>query len=233
MAKTTTARKKTVRKKKAPAKSDQPESATVAIESLTEQQVIRRTVECTGITPIMFGRYPGDNDTKLEWWQKVYLPTKSNVLCLPTENVVSALSSHNTNSFPKRLRDPRKFKKICNACLSFVMISSPWDEHQDMIPFMRDGKKIRMGAVNSSMTVDEKSGLKHHFAVARLEKGIPNPVHRPVLPLPWSLTFQMSIIPNREIKEQEIKNLMEEGGLAVGFGTYRGVYGKFVITRWE
>jgi hypothetical protein len=47
------------------------------------------------------------------------------------------------------------------------------------------------------------------------------------------LEFEVSIYPNKEIKEQELKNLVEEGGLAIGFGTFRGVYGKFIVDRWE
>jgi hypothetical protein len=54
-----------------------------------------------------------------------------------------------------------------------------------------------------------------------------------VLPLPWSIEFTLDIHPNKEIKEQEIRNLVEEGGLAIGLGTFRGVFGKFVVDAWE
>ena len=50
---------------------------------------------------------------------------------------------------------------------------------------------------------------------------------------PWSLEFTLDIYPNKEIKEQEIRNLIEEGGLAIGLGTFRGVFGKFIIDAWE
>lgn len=53
------------------------------------------------------------------------------------------------------------------------------------------------------------------------------------MPLPWALDFELTIYPNKEIKEQEIKNLLSEGGMAIGLGTFRGVFGKFVIDRWE
>jgi hypothetical protein len=42
----------------------------------------------------------------------------------------------------------------------------------------------------------------------------------------------MDILPNREIKEQDILNLFEEGGRALGLGTFRGVFGKFRIESW-
>ena len=47
------------------------------------------------------------------------------------------------------------------------------------------------------------------------------------------MTFNLTIYPNKEIKEQEIKNLLAEGGMAIGLGTFRGVFGKFEITRWD
>ena len=188
-----------------------------------------RSVTLDGLTPIMFDRYAGDNSTKLIWNQKVYLVPGTSRLCIPTVNIMSFLSSHNTNSAPKRLRDKRKYKDVCNACLSFVVITGP-DEHPDYIPILRGDDPVEMGEPVDG--VDEKSGIVLHKAVARLDKGIPNPKERPVLPLPWRIEFSLTLIPNNEIKEQEVKNLFEEGGLAVGLGTFRGVFGKFEVSKW-
>src|SRR5690606_2853513 len=85
--------------------------------------MIKRRVRLTGKTEIMFDRYAGDNSTKLEPAQKLYLdPTDSQTIGIPAANIMSSLTAHNTNSFPKRLRDKRKYKDICNACLSYVSI---------------------------------------------------------------------------------------------------------------
>ncbi len=201
----------------------------IATQSDTRVKLQQRIVTLEGLTPIMFDRYPGDNDTKLAWHEKVYLMPGSSILCLPASNIVSFLSSHNTNSAPKRLRDKRKFKSICNACLSFVVISGP--DGSANIPLLRDGKPIEMGTPGADK--DEKSGIYLDRRVARLDKGIPNPKERPVLPLPWSLTFDLSIIPNSEIKESEVRNLFVDGGIAIGLGTFRGVFGKFAIKEWR
>jgi hypothetical protein len=147
------------------------------------------------------------------------------VIGIPALNVVSFLSAHNTNSSPKRLRDKRKFKDIANACLSFVSISPSF------IPLLRNGEPISFGKFDKD--VDPTSGAYIHHAVARLDKGIPNPKERPVVPVPWSLQFSLTIWPNREIQEQEIMNLFDEGGRALGLGTFRGVFGKFVVAEWE
>lgn len=185
-----------------------------------------RQVKLVGLADIMFDRYPGDNQTKLEPHQKLYLePGDSRVIGLPSINIMSFLSAHNTNSAPKRLRDKRKYKDIANAMLSFVSI------RQAFIPLMRNGKPITFGKFEGDK--DPASGVYIHRSVARLDKGIPNPKVRPVVPLDWELNFTMDIFPNREIKEQDIMNLIEEGGRALGLGTFRGVFGKFYIGAWD
>jgi hypothetical protein len=188
--------------------------------------IIERKVVLCGTKAIMFDRYAGDNNTRLEAWQKFYLePGDSRVIGMPAANIMSFLSAHNTNSAPKRLRDKRKYKDIANACLSFVEIA------EDFIPFTRDGESIVLGKFENDK--DPVSGAWIHRSVARLDKGIPNPKERPVLPTPWTLSFTLRLYPNREIQEQEILNLFEEGGRALGLGTFRGLFGKFIVESWE
>jgi hypothetical protein len=189
-------------------------------------EVVTRHIVLTGLTDIMFDRYPGDNQTKLEDYQKLYFePGNTKVIGIPALNIVSFLTAHNTNSAPKRLRDKRIYKSLANAMLSFVSI------REQFIPLMRAGKPIVFGKLEHDK--DAVSGCYIHRSVARLDKGIPNPKVRPVIPLPWGIEFTMDIFPNREIKEEDIKNLIEEGGRAIGLGTFRGVFGKFQVTAWD
>lgn len=198
-------------------------------KSDTRIEIVKRKVRLVGVAPVMFDRYAGDNKTQLAWSQKIYLVPGTNVLALPATNINSFLSAHNTNSAPKRLRDKRAYKDICNACLSFVSVEAPSDCN-GYIPFLQDGKRITVGTFDDQQ--DKQSGIYLHRSVARLDKGIPNPKERPVLPMPWSLEFGLSIFPNKEIKEQEVRNLIEDGGLAIGIGTFRGVFGKFIVDSW-
>jgi hypothetical protein len=56
--------------------------------------IVTRKVTLVGLTDIMFDRYPGDNDTKLEPHQKFYLePGASRVIGLPSLNIMSFLSA--------------------------------------------------------------------------------------------------------------------------------------------
>ena len=188
--------------------------------------IVTRKVTLVGLADVMFDRYPGDNQTKLEPHQKLYLePGASRVIGLPSLNLMSFLSAHNTNSAPKRLRDKRKYKDIANAMLSFVSIG------EQFIPFERNGKPIVFGKFVDDR--DALSGCYVHRSVARLDKGIPNPKVRPTIPLDWSLSFTMNIFPNREIKETDILYLIEEGGRAIGIGTFRGGFGKFRVDSWK
>lgn len=188
--------------------------------------IIQRKVKLVGITDIMFDRYAGNNDTRLEPWQKLYLkPGDTKVIGIPALNIMSFLSAHNTNSAPKRLRDKRKYKDIANACLSFIQISPAF------VPILRDGGPITFGRFVDD--VDSESGCYIHRSVARLDKGIPNPKERPVVPVPWEIDFDFTMYPTREIQEQEVINLFDEGGRALGLGTFRGVFGKFYIGKWE
>lgn len=203
---------------------------TTASKSDTRLETTTRRVRLRGLTPIMFDRYAGDNNTRLEWHQKIYIRPGTQNLCLPTLNLVSFFTAHNTNSAPKRLRDKRIYKGIANAILSFVNVTAP-DGNPENILFDRNGQPINVGTFTERE--DTQSGIYLHRSVARLDKGIPNPKERSVLPLPWALEFDLTIYPNREIKEQEIKNLLTEGGMAIGLGTFRGVFGKFDIERWD
>lgn len=190
------------------------------------REVIRRTVLIRGLTDIMFDRYPGDNDTKLEPWQKLYLGGETGrTICLPSANVMSFLSAQNTDSAPKRLLDARKYKVFALACGSFVTVGPV------MIPFLRDGSPIVFGSFSGD--VDKLSGVYIDRRVARLEKGIPNPKVRPVLPLPWELEFNLTLLPNRQIQEQQLLNVFTEGLLCLGLGTFRGQFGKAEVASWE
>lgn len=190
-----------------------------------KNQIVTRKVSLVGIKDIMFDRYAGDNNTKLEPWQKLYFGPDGETLVLPALNIMSFLSAHNTNSAPKRLRDKRKYKDLANSMLSFCTIDP------EMIPLTRKGEPIKFGKFEGD--VDPQSGTYIHRSVARLDKGIPNPKVRPTVPLPWEISFELQILPNTEIQEQDIINLFDEGGRAIGLGTFRGVFGKFIVDTWE
>lgn len=177
-------------------------------------------VRLRGITPAMFDRYAGSNEEQLPWRDKIYLSSSDGKsLILPAKNLSSFLSAQNTVSAPQRVCG-KKWKSVASAALSYVTIL-PVE-----IPITRDGKPL---------TVDN-AGLIEDRSVARMKKGqltIPNPKSRPVLPLNWELDFSIQLFDNKDLTENILKQLFETGGIAIGIGTFRGVYGKFIVDKWE
>lgn len=188
------------------------------------QNTLKKNVTLTGTAPIMFDRYPGDNKTQLAPEQKLYLDPNGG-LVIPALNLMSLLSAQNTESAPKILYDPRKYKSIASNMLMSIRIQP------ELIPILRNGKQIKFGQLGSDGK-DKLSGVYVHRSVARLDKGIPNPKERPVLPLPWSLKFEMTIYPNDDLNEDLVFNTLLGGGQKLGLGTFRKVFGRFDVD-WE
>ncbi len=198
------------------------------------RETVVRTVTIQGLTPIMFDRYPGDNDTQLTPSQKLYLADDGSSIVLPSTNLMSFLSAKNTDSAPKRLLDSRKYKKFTEACASFVMIQAATDDgrYEENIPIMRHGEPLKFSGFGND-EICPTSGTFVKRDVARLEKGIPNPKVRPVIPLDWEITFKLTLFVNKLLQEQQLKNIFVDGGVAVGIGTWRGRFGKFSVVQWE
>lgn len=188
-----------------------------------QNDVLKFNVTFTGMTDIMFDRYAGDNKTALPVEQKLYY-AQDGSLVFPAANLMSLLSAQNTTSAPKRLLDKREYKSVAQGCLSYVAISP------QLIPLTRNGNTITpQGFTNDR----DPAGLYVHRCVARLDKGIPNPKVRPVVELPWELSFNLTLFKNPDVGEDMLYDLLSRGGIAIGIGTYRGVFGKFSVSRWE
>lgn len=170
----------------------------------------------------MFDKYPGNNEIKLPPEEKMYFE-EGGKLYLPSANILSFLSAQNSESAVKRFYDSRQYKKIAGAMLSYV------DIEPLRIPLTRNGKRIvfdgTFGEEGRDIWLDKR--------VARLDKGVANPKERPVVGLPWELKFRLTLLPSHEITIDEVHRLFVDGGLAIGLGTYRGLFGKFEVARWE
>ena len=181
---------------------------------------ITRHVKLQGVRPLMFDRYPGDNRTELLVYQKMYFEPGTQNLVMPSANLMSFLCAENTKSAVKMFYDSRQYKSVASALLGYVSVD-PF-----LIPITRDGKQITFNEF-------EKDGFHVHHSVARLNKGVPNPKERPYLDCPWELEFEISVYPNETITEPGVRLLFEKGGIPIGLGTYRGVFGKFVVAEWN
>lgn len=174
-------------------------------------------VTLCGLTPILFDRYSGNNKEQLAVMDKIYLD--GDYLIIPSINIMSFLSAQNTESAPQRVIG-RGYKEVAKAAQSFVTIT-PYS-----IPFLRDERPIKLS----------EADIKVHFAIAKIMKGklaVPNPKERPMLDLPWSLKFTVDLLETPELNENLLRKLFEKGGIAIGLGTFRGVFGKFKVDEWD
>lgn len=184
--------------------------------------IVQKKIEVSleGLSEIMFDRYPGDNNTTLEPQDKVYLDSDK-YLILPSTNIMSFITAENTVSAPKLIYDSRQYKGICKAIKSSVIINP------SNIKFKHNNEYVEYNGI------PDTSGMYIHESVARLDKGIPNPKKRPVLELPWSLDFEILFMDIGATSTKQLLEVFEKGGLMLGLGTYRGVFGKFLVKKWN
>lgn len=186
--------------------------------------ITEKQVTLTGFMPLMFDRYAGDNKTQLPPEAKMYFMPDGKTVSIPAINLLSFLSAQNTTSVAK-LIGGKQTKDLASAFLSYVQFSP------QIIPVCRDGVPIVFNGFKND--VDEVAHIYVDRRVARLAKGIPNPKARPVVELPWELSFTIRFFKNKTFDEALLRLALEQGGEALGIGTYRGLYGKFAVTRWE
>lgn len=185
--------------------------------SIMSQQAQKYQVSLQGIRPIMFDRFMSMKETEIAPERKFYLDGET--IVIPSVNIHSFLSADLTESATKRVMG-RLWKKIARAALSYV------DIDPIKIPFLRAKKPLTLE--NSGWYVDER--------VARVKRGggliVPSPKVRPVIPTEWGLEFVVTLFPNAELNGEMLKRIFE-GGVSVGLGTFRGVFGKFVVDKWK
>jgi hypothetical protein len=186
--------------------------------------VMTRQVKLEGFTPILFDRYPGDNDTNLSPGEKMYFLKDGRTLCLPSLNIISFLSSQRSACAAKLLAG-RNYKKLAMAFMGFVKIE-PLD-----VPLCRNGEAIAFNGFTDGR--DEKANIEVLHAVGRVKGSVPVPVSRPLVHLPWELSFKISIISNEDFDEEKLYHAFTEGGMQIGFGSWRGMFGKFLVAKWE
>jgi len=186
------------------------------------KEIVSRKITLSGIRPIMFDRYAGDNDTSLPPEQMMYFAEDGKTLAIPSQNILGMMAS-NFYKCATKIKYGKGHSEKSDGVQGFVDIDPM------LVPLMKEGKPIVFSGFNGQIYVDH--------SVARIKKTaqqiIPNPKHRPVLNLPWSMTLQVSVLPNNVIDMAAVCELLEIGGLYVGVGTWRGRYGKFVVDNVE
>lgn len=174
------------------------------------------TVELTGMRPIMFDRYAGDNSTQLPIAEKMYLDDHQGLI-IPAINIYSLLAAENTKSVCRQFFG-RNGKTIALGISSYTNIE-PME-----IPLHDDQGQIVFRGWNEQI-----SQVRH---VARVKGGIPNPKERPVIALPWHLIFTVEYIDNKFCTIENLRQAFTMGG-TLGLGTFRPFFGRYELTGWQ
>jgi hypothetical protein len=184
--------------------------------AMTATMAISIQCKLTGVRPLMFDRYAGDNNTQLPVQEKMYLDSHRR-LTLPAVNLFSMLCAENNKSVCRQFFG-KVGKTIGLGMASYVTIL-PYD-----IPICDDDGPIVFSGFNQQIT--------EHKTVARLNKGIPNPKHRPVLSTPWNMQFTLSYIENKYCSLENLRSALTMGGM-LGVGTFRPFYGRYEVEEFK
>ena len=173
-------------------------------------------VQLAGLRPLMFDRYAGDNNTQLPVMEKMYL-NQGMGLEMPALNILSLLVAENTKSVCRQFFG-KNGKTVALGISSYTTIN-PFD-----IPICDDKGPIIFAGWNAQIEV------KKH--VARLKGGIPNPKERPTVAMPWHLDFEVDYIENKYCTLENLRQAFDTGGI-LGLGTFRPIYGRYELARWD
>lgn len=181
-----------------------------------------KKIQCqlTGVRPLMFDRYAGDNNTSLPPQEKMYLTTERHLI-VPALNLFSLLAAENTKSVCN-LFFGKSRQQIALGIASYVGID-PFE-----IPLLgNQGEPIIFRGWNSQIYL--------HHAVARVKKGrgaVPMSKERPTVALPWRLEFEMSYQENKSCTLENLRQALTVGG-TLGLGTFRPYFGRYQLTKFE
>jgi len=179
--------------------------------------------EISGLEPIMFDRVAFDpiktgKLMPLKWDEKAYFGSDRNSqrnLVMPTINIFSMLC--NTRDGAPFLKE----KKAAEARRQCMIIKRTIHFPEKEVFILRSNKHLTI------------SDCYHHQGSAPdPSKHSPILTSRPVLELPWHLSFRIEII-ELGISVEIVKEYLTLAGNMTGLGTNRGQFGKFEIKSWK
>jgi hypothetical protein len=185
-------------------------------------EIIKINAKITGISDIMFDKFIDHSKGKRPPEQKLYL-AEGNKVVFPQDNLVSFLFGETPAGCAKAF-EGKKCKEYIRMGMSHVFIEEPlipfFDGNDEEIVFdgFKDNFWIHKGAPRTkSGSLSIKQEVKE----------------RPVLKMPWSLLFTITVVKNVIISETKLFNWFMVGGMQIAIGTYRPRWGRFEVKEWK
>lgn len=175
-------------------------------------------VKLEGIKPIIFNCFVSIKD-EVPTIRKV--PVIDGKLAISGDRLLAFLIANKPEQPPgciKLFMKSTEYKKVLPLVKAYV-------GHQLVIPVLVDGKEVKFSDFEKSEEVkiqkDKVCGGP-----------VPSIVERPIVEN-WSLEFQINLVENKEISLERLKEWYERGGIEVGLGASRPVYGQFTVSKFE
>jgi hypothetical protein len=185
-------------------------------------EITRYKVKLSGVSDIMFDRFYDYSKEQKPPEQKLYL-TDGNVCVLPQANIEAFLFGENPQGCAKAF-EGKKGKEYIRMGMSHVFID------EAIIPFTDDKEKpIVFNGFKDQFWIHEGSPRSKSGSLSIKQEM----KQRPVLRLPWNLTFTFRLIKNTHIDGSKLYNWMVRGGMQIAMGTYRPRWGRFIVTEFE
>ena len=181
-------------------------------------------VKVNGIASIMFDRFIDHSKEVRPAEQKLYL-IDDNKLVFPGENVRSFLFGEKPAGCAKAFEGVKGKQQYIPMGESHIFIK------EEYIPITRNGKQIKFNGFKKELSIYESAGRTKASGASNTVKQEIKP--RPLLSLPWEMSFNVELYENPIIDETKLFNWMSRGGILIGFGTYRPRFGRFEIITWD
>lgn len=180
-------------------------------------------VTLSGLSDIMFDRFIDHSKENRPPEQKLYL-TKGNQLVLPSVNLDAFLFGENPPGCAKKF-EGKKGKEYISYGFSHIYINPM------MIPFKNGkGEPIIFNDFKDGPFYVFEHGGRHKSGSLSIKDEVKP---RPVLSLPWNLSFQITLVKNDKINSTKLYNWFARGGILISIGNFRPRYGRFEISVWE
>jgi hypothetical protein len=187
-----------------------------------EQTQIHVTLE--SLADIMFDQFFDHSKEPRPPEQKFYLQDK-NQLVFPSLNIMAFLFNQKGNSCATKF-EGKKRNDYISMGFSHISITPTF------IPFKgKDKKPVVFKDFEDSTFYIVNAAPTTKLSGGGFIKQEAKP--RPVLKMPWFLEFEINLYKNSLINSIKLQNWFEAGGLLIGLGTYRPLFGRFAVKEWK
>jgi len=178
-------------------------------------EILKKKLRLEGATPIMFDPFYGQEEIPPE--KKFYFAKDGKTLVLPNGNILGFLSSQKVHSCLRLFSKSTEWQIRTNEIAGCVSITP------DEIPFKDDaGMPLRFGGwSNGQIRLDTR--------MVSPNKQVKMLVSRPVLNIPWSLEFEISVFVTDFITMERMMDWFKRGGFQVGLCAHRPLFGRFLV----